>query len=112
MSQINLVRLVSSAVATAACSFAVLFFVGCDLGTYSERVQSTGNSLPVTNVSQESESDSDDKKAGAGNKKSDSKSKDPRSNEQEDSARSDPRDEAARAARSEAEARARAADEN
>ena len=40
--------------------FLVLPLSGCDFGTYGERVESTGGTLPTTNVSQDSGSTSKD----------------------------------------------------
>ena len=90
MSDIHLIRFVSSVIGSVVCSFAILFFVGCDLGTYSQRVQSNGGVLPVKTVSQDSEAAS-----GGGQPEVDAKD-----------------DAAKQASESEAEARAREAGRN
>ena len=120
MRDINLVRFISSTVLCAVCSLVGIFLTGCDFGTYGERVQSTGGSLPVTPVSQDGGSDSKDasagsdaKAAGSDSKDAGSDSKDAGSDAKEAMAGSDskaaPDKQDERRSRAEAEARARAA---
>lgn len=96
MSGIKIGRGVVAAVSWLACSLAVVLFAGCDLGTYSERIESNGGKLPMTAVSQDSGSGSkasgskakangsDSKDAGSGAKDSGSGAKDAGSDTKDD----------------------------
>ena len=92
----------------ACCCFTVIVLsAGCDFGTYGERVESTGGTLPTTTVSQESgstskdagsdkkDSGSDSKAAGSDSKDAGSGSKDAGSDTKDALAGSDTKDDAA-----------------
>ena len=77
----------------ACCCFTVIVLsAGCDMGTYGERVESTGGTLPTTNVSQDSGSTSKD--AGSDKKDAGSDTKDVGSDTKDASAGSDTKDDA------------------
>ena len=72
--------------------FLVLPLSGCDFGTYGERVESTGGTLPTTNVSQDSGSTSKD--AGSDKKDAGSDTKFDGSDTKDAAAGSDTKDDA------------------